>query len=104
VSEREGLMDRIDLIEGTLGKAYGVHGRLYHRQPAMCDFVRSFASGLHLHHRPAAGRGRGGAAPRSRISSNRDRARRPAPQVAKLRAELDGAASRIWTIPATSSR
>jgi hypothetical protein len=33
VSEREGLMDRITLIEGTLGKAYGVHRRLHHRQP-----------------------------------------------------------------------
>ena len=46
ISEREGLADRITLIEGTLGKAYGVVGGYVTGSTAMCDFIRSFASGF----------------------------------------------------------
>jgi 5-aminolevulinate synthase len=46
VSEREGLADRITLIEGTLGKAYGVVGGYITGSAPLCDFIRSFASGF----------------------------------------------------------
>ncbi len=46
VSEREGIADRITLIEGTLGKAYGVVGGYITGSHALCDFIRSFASGF----------------------------------------------------------
>src|SRR6056297_878957 len=46
VAEQEGLMDRITLIEGTLGKAFGVMGGYITGSVAMCDFIRSFSSGF----------------------------------------------------------
>jgi 5-aminolevulinate synthase len=46
VSEELGLAHRIDLIEGTLGKAYGVVGGYITGSEALCDFIRSFASGF----------------------------------------------------------
>ncbi len=46
VAERDGLMQRIDIINGTLAKAYGVMGGYVAASHKMCDAVRSYAPGF----------------------------------------------------------
>lgn len=46
VAEREGLADRVDIIEGTLAKAFGAHGGYITGEAEIVDFIRSTAPGF----------------------------------------------------------
>ncbi|RKF13087.1 5-aminolevulinate synthase [Roseovarius spongiae] len=46
VAEREGLADRIDIIQGTLAKAYGVIGGYIAARASVIDAIRSHANGF----------------------------------------------------------
>jgi 5-aminolevulinate synthase len=89
VAEARGMMDRITLIEGTLGKAYGVVGGYVAGSPALIDFIRSFASGfIFTTALPPAVAAGARASVRHLKESGEERLRQRA-NVAKLRARLD---------------
>ena len=46
VAQQENLMDRIDIINGTLAKAYGVMGGYIASSDKICDAIRSYAPGF----------------------------------------------------------
>jgi len=91
VSEERGLAHRIDVIEGTLGKAYGCMGGYITGASVLVDFIRSFASGfIFTTALPPAVAAAATTSIRHLKASGDERARQRA-NVASVRAKLDRA-------------
>jgi 5-aminolevulinate synthase len=46
IAERDGVMDRVDIINGTLAKGFGVMGGYIAATRDICDAIRSYAAGF----------------------------------------------------------
>jgi 5-aminolevulinate synthase len=91
VTEERGLAHRIDLIEGTLGKAFGVVGGYITGKADLVDFIRSFSSGfIFTTALPPAVAAAATASIRHLKGSSDERTRQKA-NVAKVRAQLNRA-------------
>lgn len=91
ISERDGLSDRLDLIEGTLAKAFGVMGGYITGSAALCDFIRSFASGFIFSSSLPPGLAAGALAAIRHLKTSSAERERQQDRVQTLRRQLDEA-------------
>lgn len=90
VAEQERLMHRIDIINGTLAKAYGVMGGYIAASHKMCDAIRSYAPGFIFTTSLPPAVAAGAAASVAHLKRDRDLRAKHQEQAAKLKLRLKG--------------
>ena len=99
IAERDGVMDRIDVVEGTLAKAFGCIGGYIAGSSALVDAVRSYAPGfIFTTALPPSVCAAATAAIRHLKASNRERERHQE-RAARTKAVLTAAALPVMTSP-----
>ncbi len=99
VSEREGVADRLTVIEGTLAKAFGVMGGYIAASNSLCDFIRSHASGFIFTTALPPSIAAGACASIQHLKSSRVERLKQRERVAKVRAGLKAAGIPVMDNP-----
>lgn len=90
VAEQQGLMNRIDIINGTLAKAYGVMGGYIAASDKMCDAIRSYAPGFIFTTSLPPAIAAGAAASVAHLKQDKSLREKNQEQAAKLKLRLKG--------------
>lgn len=99
IAERDGVMHRVDVINGTLAKAFGVMGGYIAASRDICDAMRSFASGFIFTTSLAPAIAAGALASMRHLKSSSVERARQQEQAARLRAALKKAGLAVMDNP-----